>query len=91
MRKAKLVLHLFRLYLELGCVSKLKARLDRGDVKSKIRISAASNRSGGTPYSRGALYKILQNPIYLGEIRHRKQSYPGEHEAIVPRELWERV
>ncbi len=89
--EAKFVLHLFHLYLELGCVSKLKARLDQEGIKSKARISAAGNRSGGTSYSRGALYKILQNSICLGEIHHREQGYPGEHEAIIPRELWERV
>ena len=42
-------------------------------------------------FFRGALYLILQNPIYLGEVRHRNQSYPGEHKAIVPKDLWERV
>jgi site-specific DNA recombinase len=89
--EAKLVRRLFNLYLELGCVSKLKARLDREGIKSKTRLSVAGNRSGGSPYSRGALYQILQSPIYLGEIHHRGQNYSGEHKAIVPRELWEQV
>jgi site-specific DNA recombinase len=90
-KEAKIVLRLLHSYLELGCVSKLKARLDQEGIKSRVRISAAGNRSGGTSYSRGALYKILQNRIYLGEIHHRGQSYTGEHSAIIPRELWERV
>src|SRR6202142_3968958 len=81
--EAKLVRPLFNLYFELGCVSKLKARLDREGIKSKMRLSVAGNRSGGSPYSRGALYQILQSPIYLGEIHHRGQNYSGEHKAIV--------
>ncbi len=89
--EATLVLHLCNLYLDLGCVSRLKVRLDQEGMKSKVRISAAGNRWGGTSYSRGALYKILQNRIYLGEIHHRGQGYAGEHPAIIPRELWERV
>jgi site-specific DNA recombinase len=88
---AKMVVRLFNLYLELGCVSKLKARLDQEGIKSKARTSAAGNRSGGTSYYRGALYQILKNRIYLGEIPHRGQNHPGEHAAIVPRELWNRV
>jgi site-specific DNA recombinase len=88
---AKMVVRLFNLYLELGCVSKLKARLDQEGIKSKARTSAAGNRSGGTSYCRGALYQILKNRIYLGEIPHRGQNHPGEHAAIVPRELWEPV
>jgi hypothetical protein len=42
-------------------------------------------------YSRGALYHLLNNRIYVGEIVHRGQAYPGEHEPIVPRQLWDRV
>ncbi len=86
-----LVVRMFRLYLELGCVSKLKVRLDEEGIKSKVRISAAGKRSGGNSYSRGALYDILQNPLYLGEIHHRGQIYPGEHQAIIRQELWDQV
>jgi site-specific DNA recombinase len=90
-KEAKLVVRLFHLYLTLGCVSKLKARLDQEGITSKARTSAAGNRSGGTSYSRGALYDILQNRIYLGEIHHRGENHPGVHAAIVPPELWDRV
>jgi len=73
---AKLVVRLFNLYLELGCVSKLKARLDQEGITSKARTSVAGNRSGGISYYRGALYQILKNRIYLGEIPHRGQNHP---------------
>ncbi|MGA8058528.1 MAG: recombinase family protein, partial [Candidatus Binataceae bacterium] len=42
-------------------------------------------------FSRGALYELLANPIHSGEIRHKQERYPGQHEATVPRELWEGV
>jgi site-specific DNA recombinase len=51
----------------------------------------AGNRSGGNSYSRRALYDILQNRLYWGEIHHRGMNHPAEHTAIVPRELWDRV
>src|ERR1035438_7732784 len=89
-KESQLVCDLYRLYLELGCVSKLKTHLDREEITSKVRISVAGNRSGGTSYSRGALYEILKNRLYRGEIAHRNQVYPGEHEAIGPQELWDR-
>jgi site-specific DNA recombinase len=90
-KEAQLVCDLYSLCLELGCVTKLKTHLDQQEIKSKVRISTAGNRSGGSSYSRGALYEILKNRIYLGEIVHRGEVYAGEHEAIVPRELWDRV
>ncbi|MFL6387938.1 MAG: recombinase family protein [Terriglobales bacterium] len=82
---------LFRLYLEVGCVAKLKARLDRDGVKSKARLSPAGIKSGGMSYSRGSLYSLLQNPIYLGKIQHRDATYAGEHDAIISQELWDKV
>jgi site-specific DNA recombinase len=89
--EAKLVKNIYGWYLELGSVSKVKAHLDHEGIKSKERMSPAGTRSGGVPFSPGALYLILQNPIYLGEIRHRNQSYPGQHEAIITRDLGQRV
>jgi site-specific DNA recombinase len=42
-------------------------------------------------YSRGALYALLKNRLYLGEIAYRGEIYPGDHAAIVERDAWERV
>jgi len=89
--EAALVTRIFRRYLEVGCVAKLKADLDQQRLGSKVRISRRGRTSGGKPYSRGALYHLLQNRLYLGEVIHRHQSYPGEHEAIISPELWTQV
>ncbi len=90
-KEAERVREIFELYLKFGCVKKLKARLDQSGVKSKIRVGRSGRSSGGAAYSRGALYKILRNRIYLGEIPHKGQSYPGVHAPIIERELWEKV
>jgi len=89
--EGEFVRSLYRLYLQHGSVRRLKAYLDGQGIKSKIRVSSTGRQSGGTEYYRGALYQILKNRVYRGEIPHREQSYPGQHEAIVPKELWEQV
>jgi site-specific DNA recombinase len=89
--EADQVKKIFRLYLKFGCVAKLKARLDHDGIKSKVRISASGAKSGGKFYSRGALYTLLQNRIYLGKIPHREATYAGEHDAIIPQELWDKA
>ena len=89
--EAKLVRHIYKRYLELGGVRLLKHDLDRCGFLSKTRVSKNGARSGGRPFSRGALYELLANPIYIGEIRHKKIRHPGQHEAIVDRETWEKV
>jgi site-specific DNA recombinase len=53
--------------------------------------SASGRRIGGKPFSRGALYLILQNRTYLGEIVHNGQSHPGEHSPIIEQPLWDPV
>jgi site-specific DNA recombinase len=90
-QEAAQVKKIFELYLELGCVSKLKERLNQEGFKSKIRMGRSGQKAGGKSYARGALYCLLQNPIYIGKIRHRDAIYDGEHKAIIPQQLWERA
>ncbi|HLM79742.1 MAG TPA: recombinase family protein [Terriglobales bacterium] len=89
--EAKNVRHIFERYLKLGSVRLLKKDLDSSGIVSATRASRKGNTRGGKSFSRGALYNLLSNPIYVGEIRHRNERHPGQHEAIVSRELWERV
>src|SRR5499433_4304400 len=86
--EAELVRSIFRRYTELGSVRLLKDELEARSIQSRLRTSAAGRISGGKPFARGALYLMLQNRIYRGEIVHNKQSYPGEHEPIIDRPLW---
>ena len=89
--EASVVREIFSEYLRLGCVSELKRYLDEKQIRSKRRTSAGGRTSGGRPFSRGALYHLLNNQIYVGRIVHRKQSYAGQHEAIIAMEVWEKV
>ncbi len=89
--EAATVREIYARYLELASIRLLKQNLDRRGIVSKVRMSKSGNRSGGQPFSRGSLYELLANPIYVGEIRHRKDRHPGQHQAIVERELWEKV
>jgi site-specific DNA recombinase len=89
--EAKQVQEIFRAYLEIGCVRKLRAHLEQRRVLSKVRTGPSGQEAGGGSHSRGALYKLLANRIYTGEISHKGSSYPGEHKAIIDRELWESV
>ena len=82
---------IFRRYLELGCVRLLCSDLESRRVLSKRRILASGKRVGGGIMGRSALYAILNNRTYVGEVTHKGKSYPGEHEAIVPCKLFDAV
>jgi len=89
--EAETVRHIYRRYAALGSVRDLKDELDRDGVVSKMRVDRFGRATGGKPLARGALYLMLQNRIYRGEIVHKEASYPGEHEAIIDSVLWETV
>ena len=89
--EAAIVRSIFRRYAELGSVRLLKDELAARNIQSKLRTSAAGRISGGKSFARGALYLMLKNRIYRGEIVHNKQSYLGEHEPIIDQPLWDAV
>jgi hypothetical protein len=88
---AEQVRNIYRLYIEAGSVTKLRESLEQKGIRSKKRVSRTGRASGGLPFSRGALYELLQNRIYLGEITHKGISYPGKQPAIIDQKLWDRV
>ena len=82
---------IFAEYLVLGSVRQLRARLDALGIVSKQRTNRFGRVSGGTTFSRGALYNILRNPIYIGKVRHKEELHEGLHEAIIDDATWKLV
>ena len=68
-------------FLRLGSVHSLQNWLHEYNIKSRL----------GNHFFRGALYMMLRNPHYIGLIKHKKETYPGEHAAIIDRALWDKV
>jgi site-specific DNA recombinase len=89
--EAETVRYLFQRYVELGTVAALQTDLKRRGIVSKVWTSSSGKRRGGAGYSRGALYYLLRNSIYIGRIAHRGASFAGQHPGIVPQDLWDRV
>jgi DNA invertase Pin-like site-specific DNA recombinase len=60
------------------------------DLVRMLAVQGITSRKG-TRFSKQALWKQLNNRIYLGEIVHKGKVYPGKHEAIIDRSLWDEV
>lgn len=90
-QEAEHVRLIFRSYLELKSLPKLQQFLKDKGIRSRVRKMSDGRTIGGIPLSNGPLSFILRNRLYLGEINHRKQSYPGEHAAIIDPDLFDRV
>jgi site-specific DNA recombinase len=86
--EATIVRGIFERYLALGNVRAVHDALASDGVLTPIRNST---KGGGRRFSRGQIYTILNNPIYLGLIRHKDKTYPGLHDAIIEQDVWDRT
>jgi DNA invertase Pin-like site-specific DNA recombinase len=89
--QASLIRQIFNRYAELGNVRLLAEELEDAGICSPVRSAATGRAFGGRPFSRGHLYRILSNPIYIGRIDHGGRSHQANHPSIVEQELWDQV
>ena len=89
--EAELVRLIFRRFLRVGSATKLGQEFRRVGHMTKSWTTQNGRHRPGKPIDKGALYKVLNNRVYLGEAVHKGTSYPGEHDAIVDRETWGKV
>jgi DNA invertase Pin-like site-specific DNA recombinase len=89
--EAATVRDIMRRYLEADSIRTLVEELRRVGIVSKRRTSRSGRTYGGCPIAHGALAWLLKNHIYIGEVVHKGNSYPGEHDAIVDREMFDAV
>src|SRR5450759_120825 len=89
--EAELVRLIFRRYLELGSVNELLRDLKERNIRTKTRLLSTGATRGGIPFGRGALYYVLSNRFYIGEVKYRDEILPGEQPPIMDRALFEAV
>ena len=82
---------IFERYVELRSIGALVDELYDRDIVTKSRTYRDGRTVGGIPFSKGPLAALLQNPIYIGKVRHRDQIHEGQHEAIIDPELFAKV
>jgi site-specific DNA recombinase len=89
--EAETVRLIFDRYLQLGSVVAAVESLDRDGVKTKLFAGEGKKRRGRIAWTRGGLAHLLVNRIYIGQIRHKNEHFPGEHESIIAPEVWDAV
>ena len=89
--EAELVRSIFRRYLELGSVNELLRDLRERNIRTKNRLLSTGATRGGIPFGRGALYYVLSNRFYIGEVKYKNEILPGEQPPIMDRALFDAV
>jgi site-specific DNA recombinase len=89
--EAELVRSIFRRYLELGSVNELLRDLKERNIRTRTKQLSTGATRGGIPFGRGALYYVLSNHFYIGEVKYKNEILPGEQPPIMGRSLFEAV
>ena len=89
--EAEIIRCIFARYLELRSVTTLQQELRAQGVRSKQRMTADGRQLGGAVLSRGTVYHLLSNPVYIGKTLHKGILHPGKHETILDLKLWSQV
>ena len=89
-REAALVRRIFDRFAKTGSVLAVARELNAAGEVTKRRQCTDGTR-GGKPWTRGAVYKVLANRVYLGEAVHKGVAYPGEHVAIIDQRAWDKA
>jgi len=89
--EAKLVRHIFKRFTQIGSATLLAKELNQQGHRTKEWVTKKGTTHAGVAWNKMHFYRMFNNRLYVGEIAHHDQHYPGEHEAIVPRALFDQV
>jgi hypothetical protein len=90
-KEAELIRHIFQRFITLRSCTTLARELRVKGCRTKSYTTKTGRDKIGTLIDKGYLYKLLGNPMYLGETHHKGQIYDGQHEAIIDRDTWNAV
>lgn len=89
--EANVVRQIFALYGQHRCLNALTRAAAEAGLRSKRHQFASGRVQGGNIFSRGQIHKLLTNPVYIGRIRHKEQTFPGRHTGIITQDVWDEV
>jgi DNA invertase Pin-like site-specific DNA recombinase len=89
--EAAVVRRIFEEMLTIGSPTQIAANLTAEGVTTKAWTTQDGQTRRGARIDKKYLHKLLRNRIYLGELSHKGNWYPGAHPAIIDHGLWGRV
>jgi site-specific DNA recombinase len=89
--EAAVVRRIFEEMLTIGSPTQIAANLNLEGVTTKAWTTQEGQTRSGARMDKKYLHKLLRNRIYLGELSHKGNWYPGAHPPIIDRELWDKV
>lgn len=89
--EAATVRQLFRRFVQIGSITHLMQELHETGITNKQHVSTQGNPTGGKPFNKKTLRRLLTHPIYRGQMVHKGNCYAGQHTALIDEGLWQQV
>jgi len=89
--EAEMIRYIFRRYTQLGSAKKMVQELNEQGYKTKSWETKKGKPIPGIEWNTGRIYRLLNNRLYIGEIAYKDKNYPAEHDAIIEKNLWDKV
>jgi len=89
--EAKTVQSIFQQTMKSAMPLAIATQLNEQNITTKSWISQKGNLRGGNRWAPKQVYRILTNPIYIGQISHKGTLYKGEHQSIITDNVWHTV
>jgi site-specific DNA recombinase len=90
-QEADFVRTIFKTYLELGSIAALATELNRKGFKPKGRLLSNGRIRKADCFRPSPLAYLLKNRFYIGEVVYRGETFPGSHQPILDKDLFEAV
>ncbi len=82
---------IFNVYLDYQSLISTIKELDTRGWVNKQWITRKGKESGGQPFTKNSLYRLLTNVLYIGGVKYKDEVHAGEHAAIVDKEIFRTV
>jgi DNA invertase Pin-like site-specific DNA recombinase len=89
--EAKLVKRIFESFIAIGSMTTLANQLRAEGVMTKSWKTLKEKDHLGRLIDKGYLYKLFKNPVVIGIAAYKGKHYPGEHDPIIDKALWDQV
>lgn len=87
--EAEIVRFIFDEFIRTERYGAVIEAVEARDYRSSIKTLKKGGTRGGTRITSALVWGIIQNPVYVGEIKGGSSNYKARHRALVSREVWE--
>ena len=89
--EATIVRQIFEGFTQMRSITAVVHKTHDHGYRTKTYVSQKGNARQGKLMDKGFIYKLINNPIYIGRIVHKEETYPGLHQAIIDESLWDKA